>query len=94
MRMKGRSEFQTLMRLCLHRKVDLILVKSFSRLGQNTIEMPQAIHRLKDLDVYIYFEKEDLWLHDKNIELVIAVFCACAQSESENISQNIRWGVR
>ena len=92
--MKGRTEFQALMKLCRRRKIDLILVKSFSRLGRNTLDMLRALRELKDLGVDIYFEEENLWLHDKRMEMLIAVFCALAQSESENISQNIRWGVR
>lgn len=92
--MKGRTEFQALMKLCRRRKIDLILVKSFSRLGRNTLDMLQEFRELRDLGVDIYFEEENLWLHDERMEMLIAVFCALAQSESENISQNIRWGVR
>ena len=92
--MKGRTEFQTLMKLCRRRKVDLILVKSFSRLGRNTLDMLRALRELRDLGVDIYFEEENLWLHDERMEMLISVFCALAQSESENMSQNIRWGVR
>lgn len=94
LRTKDRSEFQALMKLCRRRKIDLILVKSFSRLGRNTLDMLWALRELRDLGVDIYFEEENLWLHDERMEMLIAVFCALAQSESENISQNIRWGVR
>lgn len=94
LRMKGRSEFQALMKLCHRGKVDLILVKSFSRLGRNTLDMLQALRELRDLGVDVYFEEENLWLHDEHMEMLITVFCAFVQSESENISQNIRWGVR
>ena len=82
------------MKLCRRGKVDLILVKSFSRLGRNTLDMLRALRELKGLDVDVYFEEENLWLHDERIEMLITVFCAFAQSESENMSQNIRWGVR
>lgn len=62
LRMKGRSEFQTLMKLCRRGKVDLILVKSFSRLGRNTLDMLRALRELRDLGVDVYFEEENLWL--------------------------------
>ncbi len=91
---KSRPEFQALMKLCRRRKVDLILVKSFSRFGRNTLDMLRAFRELRDLGVDVYFEKENLWLHDERMEMLITVFCAFAQSESENMSQNIRWGVR
>lgn len=94
LRMKGRSELQNLMKLCRRGKVDLILVKSFSRLGRNALDMLRALRELRDLGVDVYFEEENLWLHDERVEMLITVFCAFAQSESENMSQNIRWGVR
>lgn len=94
LRMKGRSEFQALMKLCRCGKVDLILIKSFTRLGRNTLDMLRALRELRDLGVDVYFEEENLWLHDECMEMLITVFCAFAQSESENMSQNIRWGVR
>lgn len=92
--MKSRTESQALMRLCHRRKIDLILVKSFSRLGRNTLDMLRALQKLRDSGVDVYFEKENLWLHDERMEMLITVFCALAQSKSENMSQNIRWGVR
>lgn len=66
--MKCRAEFQTLMKLCCRGKVDLILVKSFSRLGRNMLDMLQALRELRDLGVNAYFEEENLWLHDERIE--------------------------
>ena len=56
--------------------------------------MLRALLELKNLGVDVYFEEENLWLHDERMEMLITVFCAFAQSESENTSQNIRWGVR
>lgn len=94
LRMKRRSEFQALMKFCRRGKIDLILIKSFSRLGRNTLDMLGALRELKNLGVDVYFEEENLWLHDERMEILITVFCALAQSESENMSQNIRWGVR
>lgn len=94
LRMKDRPIFQSMMKLCRRGKVDLILVKSFSRLGRNTLDILRVLRELKDLGVDVYFEEENLWLHDERMEMLIAVFCAFAQSESENMSQNIRWGVR
>ena len=56
--------------------------------------MLRALRELKNLGVDVYFEEKNLWLHDERMEMLITVFCAFAQSESENMSQNIRWGVR
>lgn len=91
---KKRTELQALMKLCRRRKVDLILVKSFSRFGRNFLDMLRALRELRDLGIDVYFEKEKLRLLDEKMELPISVFCAFAQNESEHMSQNIRWGVR
>lgn len=56
--MKDRAEFQTLMKLCCHRKVDLILVKSFSRLGRNMLDILRALRELRDLSVDVYIREE------------------------------------
>ena len=42
----------------------------------------------------VYFEQENLWLHDKEVQMLITLYCALAQNESENLSRNIRWGIR
>lgn len=56
--MKDRAEFQTLMKLCCHRKVDLILVKSFSRLGRNMLDILRALRELRDLSVDVCIREE------------------------------------
>lgn len=94
LRMRDRPEFQAMIKLCRNGKVDLILVKSFSRPGRNTLDMLRILRELKGLGVDVYFEEEGLWLCDERMEMLITVFCAFAQSESENMSKNIRWGVR
>ncbi len=47
--MKDRSEFRALMKLCRRGKVDWLLVKSFSRLGRNTLDMLRALREIRDL---------------------------------------------
>ena len=91
---KGRPEFQTMMRRCRKGKIDLILTKSTSRFGRNTLDMLRALRELRDLGVDVYFEKENLWLHDRQIQVILTMYCAFAQAESEDMSRDIRWGVR
>lgn len=69
--MNSTTEFQALMKLCRRRKIDLILVKSFSRLGRNTLDMLRALRELRDLGVDVYFEEENLWLHDERMEMLL-----------------------
>lgn len=94
LRERKRTEFMKLMKLCEQNKVDLILVKSISRFGRNTLEMLQALQKIDALGVDVYFEVENIWLHDRKMQVFLTAYLALAQAESENKSQNIKWGVR
>lgn len=92
--LKERSEFQTMMRHCRKGIIDLILTKSASRFGRNTLDILRALRELRDLGIDVYFERENLWLHDRQIQIILTMFCAFAQAESEDMSRDIRWGIR
>ena len=89
-----REVFQEMMCSCRRGEIDLILTKSVSRFGRNTLESLKALRELNDLGIKVYFEREDMWLHSQHIQMLLTVHCAMAQAESENMSQNIRWGIR
>lgn len=92
--LRGRSVFQTMMRRCRKGKIDLILTKSTSRFGRNTLDMLRALQELQGLGVDVYFEKENLWLHDQQMQVILTMFCAFAQAEGEDMSRDIKWGIR
>ena len=92
--LKGRSVFQTMMRHCRKGKIDLILTKSTSRFGRNTLDMLRALQELQSLGVDVYFEKENLWLHERQMQVILTMYCAFAQAESEDMSRDIKWGIR
>ena len=94
MRSDNRDEFLRMMQDCRKNKIDLILTKSFSRFGRNTLDMLKVLRELRELGIDVYFEKENLWLHEERMETMMTVYCAFAQHESENMSKNIRMGIR
>ena len=59
--MKERTEFKKLMVKCRRGKVNLILTKSISRLGRNTLELLQSLQQLREYEVDAWFEEENLW---------------------------------
>lgn len=89
-----RPAFHDLLRTCMRGKVDLILVKSISRFGRNTLEMIRALRKLEDMGVDVYFETENLHLQSKELRLVTELYCAFAQWESEEKRRSIKWGVQ
>lgn len=47
---------------------------------------------LKDLGVDVYFEEQGIHSTDPGAEFYITIYGSIAQSESENISANVKWG--
>ena len=91
---KKRQEFRKLLRSCRKGKIDLILTKSVSRFGRNTLDSLRTLQELQILSVDVYFEKEHLWLHDRQMQVLMTAYVAFAQAESEGASQSIRWGIK
>lgn len=92
--MKQRVEFKKLLAKCRIGKVDLILTKSISRFGRNSLDTIKALRELKDNCVDVYFEQENIHLLDPAAQHVIEIYCALAQNESENKSHSIKWGIQ
>ena len=60
--LKERTEFHRMISKCRKKKVDLILTKSISRFGRNTLDMLQSLQELRSLGVDVYFEQENMRL--------------------------------
>jgi DNA invertase Pin-like site-specific DNA recombinase len=91
---KTRPGFKRLMADCEAGKVDLIYTKSISRFGRNCVDFLVTLRRLKELDVDVYFQNEDVLLSSEAGEFLLTLQAALAQAESEDKSANIKWGIR
>ena len=91
---KKRIGFQQMMKDALKGKIDLIITKSISRFARNTLDSLMAIRKLKENNVEVYFEKENIWTLDTKGELLITIMSSIAQEESRSISMNVTWGIR
>ncbi len=58
--MKKRSEFMKMLKACKQGSIDLILTKSISRFGRNTLDALKMLYELFNLGIKVYFEKEIL----------------------------------
>lgn len=70
----------------------MIITKSISRFSRNTLDCLKYIRILKELNVDVFFEEQGLHSKDAGAEFYITIYGSIAQSESENISANVRWG--
>ena len=89
---KHRDEFNKMIRMCKRGRIDMIITKSISRFARNTVDCLKYIRLLKDNNVDVFFEEQGIHSIEKGSEFYITVYGSIAQSESENISANVRWG--
>ena len=89
-----RDDFLRMMDDCRKGRIDRILVKSSSRFARNTKESLAAVRELKSLNISVYFEEQNIDTAQVSGEVLIAMFAALAQRESEAISERVRWSYR
>lgn len=89
---KKRDEFNKMIRKCKQGKIDMIITKSIARFARNTVDCLTHTRMLKDLGVDVYFEEQGIHSTDPGAEFYITIYGSIAQSESENISANVKWG--
>ena len=53
-----------------------------------------TVRKLKEKNVEVYFEKENIYTLDSKGELLITIMSSSAQEESRSISENVTWGHR
>lgn len=89
---KRRDEFLKMIKDAISGKIDLILTKSISRFARNTVDTLKYVRLLKDINVAIIFEEENINTLDKTGEFLLTVLSSVAQQESENISSHVKKG--
>ena len=92
--LKKRNAFNQMMEDARAGKLDLILTKSVSRFGRNTVDTLRSIRELKELHVDVFFEKENIHTNDSKGELLLSILSAAAEQESFSLSGNVKWGNR
>jgi DNA invertase Pin-like site-specific DNA recombinase len=75
-------------------KIDLILTKSLSRFARNTVDTLTIIRELREINVDVFFEKENIYSSDTKVDFMLTIFSSIAQEEARNISENVKWGFR
>ncbi len=88
---KKRPEFMKMIESARNGNLDLILTKSISRFGRNTVDVITYIRELRELNVEIFFEKENISSLDSKIDFMLTILSSIAQEESRAISSNVKW---
>lgn len=90
----SRKEFNRMLKDCQSHDLEIILTKSISRFGRDTLEILDALNQLKLLGVRVIFEQEQLDTGDTDSDLMISIIESIAQAENESRSDNIKWGIK
>lgn len=88
-----RKEFERMLQECEAHNISVILTKSISRFGRDTVDTLEALKRLKAAGTRVIFEDENMDTADSANELIISVLESLSQAENENRSENIRLGM-
>ena len=75
-------------------KFDMIITKSISRFGRNTVDTLKYVRALKEKGIAIYFEEERINTLEISGEIMLTVLSAMAHQERENISSHVKLGLQ
>ena len=89
---KNRTQFQKMIKDCMEQKIDMIIAKSISRFARNTLDTLKYVRLLREYNVDVFFEKENIHTLELNSEMFLTLYSAFAQAESESTSNNVRMG--
>ncbi len=89
---KNRTGFNNMIRDALDGKIDLILTKSISRFARNTIDSIEYVRLLKEHNVGVIFEEENIYTLGMQSELLLTILSSVAEQESNNYSNRTKLG--
>lgn len=91
---KKRDEFNRMIEDCMEGKIDMVITKSISRFARNTLDCLKYIRQLKDKNIPVFFEKENINTMDSKGEIMLTIMASLAQQESQSLSQNVKLGIQ
>lgn len=91
---KKREEFNRMIEECMAGHIDMIITKSISRFARNTLDCLKYIRQLKEKNIPVFFEKENINTMDSKGEVLLTIMASLAQQESESLSKNVKLGLQ
>lgn len=89
---KSRKGFNKMIKDALNGNIDLILVKSFSRFSRNVSDAIEIIRKLREKNIGIFFEEENIYTLDMRGELLLTILFSIAEQETANVSLHVQLG--
>ena len=91
---RRRDQFKRMIADCDSGKIDMVITKSVSRFARNTQDSLFYARKLRDMNIPILFERENINTLDGKGEVLFTILASLAQDESRSISENCAWGIR
>ena len=91
---KKREQFNKMIDECMAGNIDMVITKSISRFARNTLDCLKYIRQLKEKNIAVWFEKENINTMDAKGEVLITIMASLAQQESQSLSQNVKLGIQ
>lgn len=79
---------------CKAKKIDFIITKSISRFSRNITDCLEIVRTLLNLNIPVYFEKENINTGSMESELFLSILSSMAEGESTSISENNKWSIK
>lgn len=89
-----REGFNEMIDRCKAGEIDLIITKSISRFARNTVTLLEAVRELKEINVDVYFEEQNIHTMSSDGELLLTFLASFAQEESRSVSENMNWRIK
>ena len=89
-----RDEFRRMLMDAENHRIDMVFVKSISRLCRNLPDFVDAVQRLRECGTFVYFDEENLCTADRSSEFLINILQAIAAEELRSLSENVRLGMQ
>jgi len=89
-----RDRFKAMIKDAKNHKFDLIITKEVSRFARDLEDSIHYIRELKEANVGIYFENQNLNTFDPNSELILNIMFNLAPDESRKLSSRVKFGHR
>ncbi|WP_247938538.1 recombinase family protein [Streptococcus intermedius] len=89
-----RQDFQRLISDCLDGKIDYIITKAIARFARNTLDTLKYVRLLKDKQIGVFFEEENIDTLTMDGELLLTILSSVAQQEVENTSAHVKKGLK
>ena len=91
---ESRDSFQRMIDNAMSGNIDLIITKSITRFARNTVTLLETVRKLKENNIDVYFEEQNIHTISKDGELLLTILASYAQEESRSVSENMKWRVK